>query len=231
LKEENAKLDQTRKALEAGVDDLKKKQVNRFSEENSRLEKTRDDLQKEVVQFGNKVKVLSGEISNLQKTREMLDEQVKRQEAQNNQFKSELQNLHTIEEGMKQFSAQQGSDYKQFVSSLSSSLNKHQQLLADFAAENDKLRTNRRKQQVDSLLALSNSFQSWDKKVGLSVEEFKSYMEMLGADFQEKLQKKMGGTSENAFKRLDKDNSGSLNLQELRTLLEELVEEEKVAKV
>jgi len=56
-------------------------------------------------------------------------------------------------------------------------------------------------------------------------------MEMLGADFQEKLQKKMGGTSENAFKRLDKDNSGSLNLQELRTLLEELVEEEKVAKV
>jgi len=226
LKEQNAKLDQTRKALEAGVDDLKK-QVNKFSEENSRLEKTRDDLNKEVAQFSNKVKVLSGEITNLQKTREMLDEQVKRQEAQNNQFKDELKNLHTIEEGMKQFSAQQGSDYKQFVSSLTSSLNKHQQLLTDFASENDKLRTNRRKQQVDSLLALSNSFSSWDHKVGLSVDEFKSYMEMLGPEFQEKLAKKMGGTSENAFKRLDKDGSGSLNLQELRSLLEELVEEEK----
>jgi len=37
----------------------------------------------------------------------------------------------------------------------------------------------------------------------------------------------MGGTPENAFKRLDKDGSGSLNLQELRALLEELVEKKK----
>jgi len=157
----------------------------------------------------------------------MLDEQVKRQEEQNNQFKEELKDLHTIEEGMKAFSAQQGSDYKQFVSSLTTSLNKHQKLITDFSNENDKLRKNRRKQQVEHLLALSNSFSSWDKKVGLSVDEFQSYMEMLGDDFKEKLEKKMGGTPENAFKRLDKDGSGSLNLQELRALLEELVEEEK----
>jgi len=93
---------------------------------------------------------------------------------------------------MKSFAAQQGSDYKQFVGSLTTSLNKHQQLLTQFSHENEKLRTNRRKQQVDSLLALSNSFQSWDHKVGLSSEEFTSYMEMLGSEFQEKITKENG---------------------------------------
>jgi len=160
----------------------------------------------------------------------MLDEQVKRQEAQNNQFRDELKNLHTIEEGMKQFSAQQGSDYKQFVSNLSSSLNKHQQLIQEFSAENEKLRDNRKKQHIEHLLALSNSFANWDHKVGLSAEEFKSYLEMLGSDFQAKLTKKMGGNIDNVFKRLDKDNSGSLNLQELHSLLEEFAEDEKSSK-
>lgn len=128
---------------------------------------------------------------------------------------------------MKQFAAQQGADYKAFVDQLTSSLNQHQKLLNEFAGENQKLKNNRRQQQIDSLLALSNSFQNWDKKVGLSTVEFESYLEMLGPSFQSKLTAKFGGSLDAVFAKLDSDRNGTLNITELRSLLNELVEDEK----
>jgi Ca2+-binding EF-hand superfamily protein len=127
---------------------------------------------------------------------------------------------------MREFAAQQGADYQIFVDKLTSSLNQHQKLLKDFSNENQKLKNNRRQIQIDSMLALSNSFQNWDKKVGLSQDEFSSYMEMLGPNFMSVLNTKFGSLA-GVFKKLDVDGSGTLNISELRTLLNDLVEEER----
>jgi len=220
-KQLNDQLTSTSEQLQSSVKQLEQN-VTQFTEENEKLQSTRQDLEENVAHLSNKIGVLSGELNNLQKTREMLDEQVTRQEEQNQQLAFELTQLHSIEEGMKQFAAQQGDDYKVFVDKLTSSLSHHQKLIQDFSNENQKLKKNRRQIQIDSLLSLSNSFQNWDKKVGLSTEEFQSYLEMIGPEFQEILKAKFGSMEE-VFVKLDADRSGTLNISELRTLLNDLV--------
>jgi len=167
---------------------------------------------------------LSDELHNLQKTREALDSAVTKSEQQNAKLAEEINKLHTVEEGLRQFAQKQGADYENFVNNLTGSINKHQQLLKEFAAENEKLKENRRKIEIDSMVSLSNNFQMLDGKVGLSVEEFQSYLDMLGPEFVNKIKAKAPQQSlENLFSNLDKDKNGTLNIPELRVFLESTV--------
>eukprot|EP01012_Entosiphon_sulcatum_P053598 TRINITY_DN7376_c0_g1_i1.p1 TRINITY_DN7376_c0_g1~~TRINITY_DN7376_c0_g1_i1.p1 ORF type:complete len:373 (+),score=126.76 TRINITY_DN7376_c0_g1_i1:32-1120(+) len=200
-------------------------EVDHFHQENDRLEATRGKLEQDVATFTSKLGVMSDQVEHLKHTRELLDAQVTRQEEQNKQLHEELGQLRTIEEGIRQFTAQQGADYAQFVEQLTGNIHRHEALLQDFAAENSKLRENRRKQQVDSLLSLSNCFQHWDHKVGLSVDEFRSYLQLLGPSYELRLRQLVGGTDERIFGQLDKDGSGTLNVSELRAALEQLVQD------
>jgi len=244
--EENKKLEETRKALEKDIEQLKE-EVSKFHEENKKLEETRkaldtqvqnlkaesaqfaeqnQKLQDNVAQFSNKMKIMSNELKNLQKTREMLDEQVARQDAQNNQFKEELNKFHTLEEGMKALASKQGEDYALFVKKLTESINKHKELIRDFADQNNRLRETRKKGRIDHYLEVSHTFSMMDHKVGLSLEEFQEYLSIISSDFPEiwsKLEEKMGGGVEFVFKQLDKDKSGALSLGELKVLVEALV--------
>lgn len=135
----------------------------------------------------------------------------------------ELSQLNHISEGMKALAEQQGADFKEFVDHLNSSLDRHSQLLKDFEAENVKLRENKKAIQVNSLVGLANTFATWDRKPGLSIEEFNQYLEMLGQDFKKLLFAKYSSIEE-VFKRLDTDNSGSLSVSEVRVLILELVD-------
>jgi len=126
---------------------------------------------------------------------------------------------------MKALAGKQAQDYESFVRQLTDSLNRHEKLIGDFKRENEELARNRKKIEIDSYLALANSFQYWDQKVGLAYDEFESYLEMLGSDFDAIIAAKFGN-KEAAFKKLDADNSGSLNVTELRFLLNEIVVEQ-----
>jgi len=179
------------------------------------------DLKNTVQTFDSKVKMLQSELSNLQKTREALENSVKQSEAQNKIMGEELGKLHNVQEGLEKFAAQQGSDYKAFVNNLNSSLDRHKQLLTEFSAENDKLKINRKKIELDSMIALSNQFQTMDGKAGVSVDEFKDYLDTLGPEFTARVLK--GKTLEQLFATVDKDKSGSLNIPELRAFLQATV--------
>jgi len=185
------------------------------------LKATSTELKDQVLKFESKVKILSDELHNLQKTREALDSAVAKSEQQNQKLGEEIGKLKTVEEGLKQFAQKQGADYENFVNNLTGSINKHQQLLKDFAAENEKLRENRKKGEIESMIALSNNFQMLDGKVGLSIEEFQSYLEMLGPEFEKRILAKAPQQSLKAlFSVLDKDKNGTLNIPELRQFLE-----------
>ena len=148
-------------------------------------------------------------------------------EEQNNQLKSDLGDLKGIQEGMAALAEQQGEDYTAFVTNLNDSLARHEQLLSDFHRENQDLANNRKQIQIDSYIALSNSFAMWDCKIGLDVMEFEGYMSMLGSDFDAAFAEKFGGDKAAAFAQLDTDGSGTLNISELRNLLNEIVVEEE----
>eukprot|EP01129_Flabellula_baltica_P014429 TRINITY_DN68_c1_g1_i2.p2 TRINITY_DN68_c1_g1~~TRINITY_DN68_c1_g1_i2.p2 ORF type:complete len:160 (-),score=48.16 TRINITY_DN68_c1_g1_i2:10-489(-) len=156
----------------------------------------------------------------------MLDEQVARQEEQNNRLKDQLDDLSGIREGMEALAAQQGEDYQAFVDKLNSNLDKNQKLLDDFAAENEKLRQNRRKIQIDSYIAMSNSFSMWDATAGLSRDEFQGYLSLLGAEFEAAMISKYGTDIDTIFTKLDTDGNGSLNIPEVKKLLNTVVTEE-----
>ena len=128
---------------------------------------------------------------------------------------------------MAALAAEQGETFNEFVEKLNTSLATHEKLLGDFKRENDDLAKNRKQIQIDSFIALSNSFSMWDCKIGLDVMEFEGYLEMLGGDFDDVFVRKFGGDREAAFKRLDTDESGALNISELRNFLNEIVVEEE----
>ena len=131
---------------------------------------------------------------------------------------------------MAALAAEQGASFSEFVEKLNSSLAQHEQLLGDFQRENDDLAKNRKQIQIDSYIALSNSFAMWDCKIGLDVSEFEGYLAMLGSDFDDIFAAKFGGDRAEAFAKLDTDGSGALNISELRNMLNEIVveEEEKI---
>lgn len=189
------------------------------------MDATREALEVSVASLGNKIQVLDGEIKNLQHTREMLDQQLVRQEQQNKELAHEVSNLHTIKEGLQEFAVHQGQSYTDFTNKLEASLNRHAKLIQDFAEQNRQLKENREKIQIDSYLSMINSFSAWDDRAGLSVEEFKEYLEFLGPDFEKVMIGKYGGDLASVFARLDSDGSGSLNIPEVRILLEAVVEE------
>lgn len=194
-----------------------------FSDQNRELEENVGELTAVKSKLGNKVELLSTEVSSLQKTREMLDMQVTRQKEQNDEFKEELGKLQTIEAGMKEFAEKQGEDYASFVDQLTGNIQRNAELLDKFAAENELLTENRRKQRVESLVALSNSFQFFDHEAGLSAEEFTVFLDTLGPELQAVFKEKIGANDESTFGRLDKDNSGTLNVGELRAVIDEMV--------
>lgn len=222
LKEANSEYERLNGELTENVATFTEQNEN-FAEHNKELESNVEELNAVKGKLGNKVELLSTEVTSLQKTRELLDKQVTRQKEQNDQFKDELSKLQTIEQGMKSFADQQGEDYANFVTQLTGNIQRNEELLNEFAEENELLSKNRRQQRVDSLVALSNSFQFFDHEAGLSAEEFKVFMETLGPELQSVLREKVGASSESAFGSLDKDNSGTLNLGELRNIVEEMV--------
>jgi len=217
-------LEATRKGLETEVGKLKGN-VEQFAKENEKLAATEkalgqnvNDLKNNVNNFENKVKMLQGEVATLGKTREALEESVNKSEKQNQIMANELGKLHNVQEGLEKFAKQQGADYAAFVTDLNKSLDTHKQLLKDFSAENDKLKVNRKKIELDNLVALSTQFQNMDGKAGVSVDEFRDYLDTLGPDFTARVLK--GKTLEQLFAQVDKDRSGSLNIPELRQFLE-----------
>jgi len=146
-----------------------------------------------------------------------------RQEEQNKQLLEEVNNLHTIKQGLQEFAVAQGHSYLEFSERLTASLDKHTQLLKDFTEENRKLKENRQKIQVDSYLAMSNSFSTWDMKGGLSIDEFRGYIELLGPEFEKVMLTQFGGSYDNVFAKLDTDKSGALNIPEVRVVVEGVV--------
>ena len=128
---------------------------------------------------------------------------------------------------MAALAADQGETFTEFVEKLNSSLAQHEKLLGDFKRENDDLAKNRKQIQIDSFIALSNSFAMWDCKIGLDVMEFEGYLAMLGGDFDDVFVRKFGGDRAKAFEQLDTDGSGTLNISELRNFLNEIVVEEE----
>eukprot|EP01012_Entosiphon_sulcatum_P032389 TRINITY_DN41202_c0_g1_i1.p1 TRINITY_DN41202_c0_g1~~TRINITY_DN41202_c0_g1_i1.p1 ORF type:complete len:585 (-),score=151.77 TRINITY_DN41202_c0_g1_i1:14-1744(-) len=231
LHEENQKLSENVAELGGEIATLKTvvadltTERERLHEENNRLAETEKRLEADVAVFTLRITTMSQQIQKLDKTRELLEESVAKQEEQNDRLSDELGKLRTIEDGLRQFASQSAADYGHFVDQLASNLNRNEQLLKDFASENQKLRVNRRKQRIESMLSLANGFQHWDNKIGLSPHEFDAYMQMLGDEFQQRLREKIGATPDRAFGVLDKDGSGSLSVSELRQLLEQLVEE------
>jgi len=223
LKKENEIYHQLNDQLISTSAELKKENET-YHQLNAELKTTSTELKDQVTKFENKLKIMTDELHNLQKTREALDASLNRSEQQNAKLSEEVTKLHTIEEGLQQFAQKQGADYAVFVGNLTNSINKHQQLLKEFAAENEKLRNNRRKIEIDSMVSLSNNFQMLDGKVGLSVEEFQSYLNMLGPDFVQRITDKAPGQSlQSLFLSLDKDKNGTLNIPELRVFLESTV--------
>lgn len=218
------KLEATRKGLQNEVGQLKGN-VDQMHNENEKLQATEQalnkdvsDLKNSVQNFDSKVKMLQNELSNLQKTREALDQSVAKSEAQNKVLAEELGKLNQVQEGLQQFAAQQGADYAVFVDNLTASLDRHKQLIQEFSQENDKLKSNRRKIELDSLVALSTQFQTMDGRAGVSLDEFKDYLDTLGPEFTARVLH--GKTLEQLFAVVDKDKSGSLNIPELRAFLE-----------
>lgn len=126
---------------------------------------------------------------------------------------------------MKAFAAKAGEDYGAFVGQLTSQISRNEKLLSDFSQENTRLKENRRQQQVNMLLQMSSSFAQWDHKVGLSPDEFTQYIALLGPEYERKIREKIAPTEDNAFGLLDADKSGTLNLNELRRMLEEISKE------
>jgi mitofilin len=230
LHQENEKYNQLNNELKATSSELKNEvgklhgENDEYKKLNGELKGTSTELKEQVIKFENKVKILSDELHNLQKTREALDAAVTKSEQQNQKLSEEIGKLHSVEEGLRQFAQKQGADYENFVNNLTGSINKHQQLLKDFAAENEKLKQNRRQIEIDSMISLSNNFQMLDGKVGLSIEEFQSYLDMLGPEFENKIKAKAPQQNLQAlFSSLDKDHNGSLNIPELRHFLESTV--------
>lgn len=222
LREANAEYERLNGELKENVASFTE-QNEQFSEQNKKLEEAVGDLTTVKAKLGNKVELLSTEVTSLQKTREMLDAQVTRQKEQNEAFKKELGKLETIEAGMKEFADQQGEDYATFVEQLTSNIQRNAELLDQFAAENELLTENRRKQRVESLVALSNSFQFFDHEAGLSAEEFTVFLDTLGPELRGIFEEKIGANDENTFGKLDTDNSGTLNVGELRAVVDEMV--------
>jgi len=189
-------------------------EVNKFSEENEKLSSIREALEMDVKGLSNKLDLFGVQLEQLQKTREMLDVQLERQAEQNKE-------LATI-------ASKQQSDFQQLMHGINESFMFSQDVLSGYSNENDRLRENRRQIKIDSYLAMSNSFSSWDHKSGLSVDEFKAYLELLGSDFEHAMIAKYGGNAETVFSMLDVDNNGSLNIPEVRKLLKDLVTDETV---
>merc|ERR1712032_182605 len=134
--------------------------------------------------------------------------------------------LKTIQESMQAFAETAGEDFSNFVSQLTSQVKKNEELIDEFAAQNAKLKDQSHKQQVLMLLDHSNSYASWDRNVGLSPEEFSTYISWLGAEYATKIYEKIGATDAKAFGKLDVDSSGTLAMEEVRAMLEQVVADE-----
>jgi len=144
----------------------------------------------------------------------MLDAQVERQAEQNRELAA--------------IAAKQSADFQTMMAGLSQSFQLNQNLLSEYGNENEKLKQTRKQIKIDSYLAMSNSFSTWDQQAGLSIEEFRAYLDLLGPEFEDAMLKKYGGNVDTVFKSLDIDNNGSLNIPEVRKLLRDLVTDETI---
>lgn len=190
-----------------------------------RLQAVEARLNEGVASLEKKLQLMQSTVDDLVKVRDSLDAQVDRLDEQNTQLKGHLDDLKSIEEGMKAYAEQAGESFGEFVKQMTSQISRNEKLLSDFSAENAKLRDNRRKQQLNMLLQMSTSFQNWDHKVGLSPEEFAQYLTMLGPQYEQMIREKISPTPDNAFGVLDLDKSGTLNVQELRSMLEAILKD------
>merc|ERR1740121_1702355 len=171
------------------------------------------------------MKVLESTANSLKQTRDDLDQKLRDMEGQNDQLKSQLDDLKIIQESMKSFADQAGEDFTAFVDKLTDQVNRNEQLVGEFAEQNAKLKKNRQQQQVNMLLQMSTTFQNWDNEVGLSPDEFQQYLALLGPDYERRIRTRLSSDQDNPFGKLDADNSGSLNVQEVRNLLQDILDD------
>jgi uncharacterized phage infection (PIP) family protein YhgE len=219
-----AELKEIEGSLKEEVGQLKEVESS-LTEEVGQLKETESKLNEDVASFTQKLGLMSSQVEDLKKTRDLLDAQVTKLDGANDRMRAQLDDLKTIEEGMKKFAAEAGEDYAQFVSQLTSQIDRNEALLADFADENTKLKENRKRQQVNMLLQMSSSFSHWDSKVGLSPDEFLQYLSLLGPEYEAKIKERIGSEEGQVFGTLDTDGSGTLNMNELRKMLEEITQE------
>jgi len=246
LSSEVSRLKEVEAKLNSAVDELKQTEqrlngeVDRLTEVETKLNQNVEDLSGEVAQLkevevklngdvaslGQKLKIMSSTVEHLQKVRDELDQQIINLDGQNDRLKSQLDDLKTIQESMQAFAETAGEDFSKFVSQLTSQVKKNEELIDEFAAENAKLKEQSRKQQVLMLLDHSNSYANWDRNVGLSPEEFTTYISWLGKEYASKIREKIGATEDKAFGKLDVDNNGTLDMEEVRAMLEAIVADE-----
>lgn len=227
------------KQLKTSVDSLKsteeelKRQVSDLIEVEEGLKGQVESLQgverglkEQTIGLGQKLKVMETTVSDLKETKESLDQEVSKMEGQNEKLKEQLGDLRKIEEAMKAHAEEAGEDFANFVSQMTELVGKNQEQLDEFTEQNEKLKKNRMKQQVTSLVMMTNNFQNWDEEAGLSIDEFRQYISFLGPEFEEKIRKRCNTSDEeNPFGKLDHNGDGTLNVAEVRDLLENVVKE------
>lgn len=224
LKGVTSTLRATQEELQKEVGQLQEVETN-LRQEVTDLQGLNGELSRNVEHFKQKLQVLESTVTDLKQTRDDLDQQVSDMEGQNTRLNEQLDDLKTIQESMRAFADQAGEDFATFVQQLTEQVSKNEKLVEEFANQNAQLKKNRQQQQVNMLLHMSASFQDWDDEAGLSPEEFQGYLSLLGPEYERRIRTRLSSDLENPFGQLDIDNSGTLNLSEVRTLLHDILQE------